>query len=95
MQTLSLDDLSIVTGGKDPVSTTGTSSGGGNDALLTTLQGIQSSLKDLGKNQNQNGLFGGQNGLLFMTMALALNNRRNDVVVYGGGCRRGFCLRSW
>jgi len=98
MQTLSTDDLSIVTGGKDQGGSAPSSSGGNNDALLTTLQGISSSLKDLGKNQNQ-GLFGGTNGLMFMTMALALSQRRNEVVVYGGGgwggCRRGVCWRSW
>jgi hypothetical protein len=94
MQNISNDDLSNVTGGKGGSQVSGTGSGGGNDQLLTTLQGIQSSLKDLGKNQNQ-GLFGGTQGLMFMTMALAMN-RRNDVVVYGGGgggCRRGFCWR--
>ncbi len=93
MQTLSIDDLVNVTGGKT-VPTSGGTSGGGDDAMLASLQGIQSSLKDLGKNQN-GGLFGGQNGMLFMTMALALNNRRSDVVVYGGGgCRRRGC-RGW
>ena len=95
MQTLSTADLSTVTGGKNnPTSTT---SGGSDDAMLTTLQGIQSSLKDLGKNGNQ-GLFSGTNGMMFMTMALALSQRRNDVVVVGGGrgggCRRG-CFRTW
>ena len=99
MKTLSLDDLSNVTGGKDLSTAGGASGGGSNDAMLTTLQGIQSSLKDLGKNQNQ-GLFGGNNGLLFMTMALAMSNRGpTQAVVYGGGggcCgrRRGFSF-SW
>lgn len=85
MQNLSADDLSTVTGGKDSSSTQTTSSGS-NDQLVSTLQGISSGLKDLGRNQNQ-GAFGGQNGLMFMTMALALSNRRNDnvVVVNGGG----------
>jgi len=86
MKTLSNDDLDHVTGGKDST-VAGTSSGGNNDAMLTTLQGIQSSLKDLGKNQNQ-GLFGGNSGLLFMGMALAMSNRgpSQTVVQYGGGC---------
>ena len=83
MQTLSTDDLANVTGGKTVPNTGG---GGSNDTMLTTLQGIQSSLKDLGKNQNQGGLFGGGSGMLFMTMALALNNRQSNVVV---------CFRSW
>ena len=92
MQTLSTDDLDLVTGGKSPLAG-GSSSG--DDAMLTTLQGIQSSLKDLGKNQNGGGLFGGSSGLLFMTMALAMSNRQSQVVVHGhGNCnRRGFCFR--
>lgn len=96
LATLSIDDLDHVTGGKSPISGTSTS-GGGDDAMLTTLQGIQSSLKDLSKNQNNQGLFGGANGLMFMTMALAMSNRRSEVVVTGGssGCRRRFCWRSW
>jgi hypothetical protein len=79
MTTLSNLDLANVTGGK------GTSTSSSNDQVLSTLQNIQGSIKDLSKNQN-NGLFGGQNGLLFMTMALALG-RRNDVVVSGCGGR--------
>lgn len=100
MKTIDTLDLELVTGGKGhPLNTIGgdaASSSGNNDQLLSTLQGIQSSLKDLGKNQN-GGLFGGTNGLLFMTMALAMS-RRNDVVVYGGGggCRRpGWSFRAW
>jgi hypothetical protein len=97
MKTIDLNDLSTVTGGKAP-QTQSTAGDGGNDQLLATLQGIQSSLKDLGKNQNQ-GLFGGQNGLLFMTMALAFSQRRNEVVVVGGGAPRcgrgGFSWRVW
>lgn len=87
LSTLSIDDLATVTGGKD------TSTGGTDDALLTTLNGIQSSLKDLGKNQNQGGLFGGGSGMMFMTMALAMSSQRNSngVVVVGGGCRRRGC----
>jgi hypothetical protein len=72
-----------VTGGKDSSSTTTTSSGN-NDQLVSTLQGISSGLKDLGKNQNQS-LFGGQNGLMFATMALALSRRNDNVVVVNGG----------
>lgn len=92
MKTLSHDDLAIVTGGKTVATSSNTSSG--DDQLLTTLRSIQSSIQDLGKNQN-NGLFGGANGLMFMTMALALSNRSNGVVVCGNGCRRGFSVRSW
>ena len=98
MKTISDTDLALVTGGKSTPNNTvgpGTSSGSSNnDALLSQLQGIQSSLSDLGKNQN-NGLFGGTNGLMFMTMALALSQRRNEVVVYGGGYHRGFSWRVW
>ena len=99
MKTIDSLDLALVTGGKaHPLTTIGgdTASSSGNEQLLSTLQGIQSSLEDLGKNQG-GGVFGGNNGLLFMTMALAFSQRRNEVVFYGGGgCqRRGWCLRSW
>lgn len=87
MKTLSLDDLTIVTGGKTVATSTNTSSGG-DDQLLTTLRSIQSSISDLGKNQN-NSLFGGANGLMFMTMALAMGNRGGGVVVCANRCRRG------
>lgn len=90
MQNISANDLDLVTGGT-PASTTNNtggsttgSTGGNNDALLTGLQSIQGSIKDLGKNQNQ-GLFGGQNGMLFMTMALAMRQRSEVTVVNGGG----------
>ncbi len=85
--TISAADLETVTGGATP------SSGSSNDQLIATLQGLQSSLKDLSCNNN-NSLFGGSNGLLFMTMALMMN-RRNDVYVYGGGrCGGGYYWRS-
>jgi hypothetical protein len=82
MQTLSITALDTVTGGT-PTFTPTSGSSGNNDQILTTLQSIQSSIKDLGNNQNQ-GLFGGSNGaLLMMTMAFAMSRR--EVVVYGGG----------
>jgi hypothetical protein len=87
MKTLSTDDLSLVTGGKTIADV---APNGSNDQIMSALTNIQSSLKDLGKSQNQ-GMFGGQNGLMFMTMALAM--RQSNVVVYGGGCRRG--CRRW
>ena len=72
MKTLSNADLAQVTGGN-------------NDQVLSSLQGIQSSLSDLGKNQNQ-GMFSGGSGLMFMTMAtLAMSQRQNSVVVVPGG----------
>jgi hypothetical protein len=75
MKTLSTVDLAQVTGG--------TSSN--NDQVFSSLQGIESSLADLGKNQNQ-GMFSGSNGLMFMTMAtLAMSQRQNSVVVVPGG----------
>jgi hypothetical protein len=80
MKTLSTVDLAQVTGG--------TSSN--NDQVLysraqPSLQGIESSLSDLGKNQNQ-GMFSGSNGLMFMTMAtLAMSQRQNNVVVVTAG----------
>ncbi len=85
MKTLSTDDLSCVTGGTATASNTSSS----NDQLLTTLQTIQSSLSDLGKNSNNCPLQ--NNTLLFMTMAMALQ-RRSEVVVYGG---RPYGWRVW
>jgi hypothetical protein len=93
MKTLSTDALDTVTGGTPTSVTTSPTTGGGNDQVLSTLQNIESSIKDLGKNQNQ-GLFGGSNGaLLMMTMAFAMS-RRNEVVVYGGGGHH-YWWRSW
>jgi bacteriocin-like protein len=98
MKTLSNADLAQVTGGKTSNITDTANDGsgsGGNDQLLSRLQDIQSSIKSLSENQNK-GLFGGANGLMFMTMALALS-RRSEVYVYGGNsCRRGIYWRtSW
>jgi hypothetical protein len=95
MQTISNNDLDSVYGGTTPTKADlptnggGSSSSGGchNDQLLTAIQGIQSSLKDIGKNNNQ-GLFG-NNGLLFLGMALAMQRRSESVVCVGGGCGRG------
>ena len=95
MKTISELELAHVTGGKGPEATSVTpgsgSSSSNNDAVMSALNGIQSSLKDLQKPQ---GLFGGNNGLLFMTMALAMS-RRSEVVVYGGGPRRGYSWRAY
>jgi hypothetical protein len=101
MKTITTLDLELVTGGTayplGQIDKPG-SSGGSNDALLSTLNGIQSSLKDLSKNQNQ-GPFSGQNGLLFVTMLALSSQRQNNTVVYsqGGGCapRHGFRFRIW
>lgn len=94
MKTLSNLDLLQVTGGKPDAALDTTGGSSSNDQLLGTLQNIQSSLDDLGKNQNQ-GLFGGQSGPMFMTMALAMSRRSDVVVCGGGGCRRGPRWRVW
>ena len=66
--------------------------GGSGDQVLSTLQNIESSIKDLGNNHNH-GLFGGGNGaMLMMTMAMAMS-RQNTTVVYGGG--GGWHHRGW
>jgi hypothetical protein len=83
LATISAADLERVTGGATPANTRNGNCTTLNDSLLATLQGIQSSLNNLGNNNN-NGLFGGNNALLFMTMALCMQ-RRDQVVVYGGG----------
>ena len=75
MQTLDDNALDTVTGGTPSATTSPiTPSGGGNDQILSTLQNIQSSIKDLGNNNNQ-GLFSGANGaMLMMTMAFAMSS---------------------
>lgn len=83
---ISATDLELVTGGITPSCTT-------NDQLMGALQGLQHSLKDLNCNNNNNSLFGGNNGMLFMAMAMCMS-RRNDVYVYGGG-RCGGWGYSW
>ena len=101
MKTITTVELELVTGGAYPLGTADKapgSGGGGNDQLLSTLNGIQSSLKDLSSNKNQ-GPFSGQNGLLFVTMLALSSQRQNSTVVYqqGGGCapRHGFRFRIW
>ena len=100
MKTITTVELELVTGGTAyPLGQIDKPSGGhSNDQLLSTLNGIQSSLKDLSKNQNQ-GPFSGQNGLLFVTMLALSSQRQNSTVVYsqGGGCapRHGFRFRIW
>jgi hypothetical protein len=104
MKTIATVELELVTGGTGyPIGKVDSGSSS-NDALLSTLNGIQSSLKDLSKNQNQ-GPFSGQNGLLFVTMLALSNQQRSSNVVYagggggcyGGGCgpRHGFRFRVW
>ena len=94
MQNISLEALDTVVGGTTPANTGSSSSSSScppNDQLLTAVQGIEGSLKDLKHNQNQ-GLFGGPNGALtFMCLAMAMS-RRNDstVVVNGGGGYHGY-----
>jgi hypothetical protein len=100
MQNITLQDLDLVYGGTGAVTptnsgpltsgttSTGTSTGsGGNDALLTSLNSIGSSIKDL-SHKNNGGLFGGGDSTMLM-LGMALAMRRNDggntIVVNGGG----------
>lgn len=97
MQDIKNEDLDIVTGGTTqgpglvpPTHTASTASTGcGNDQLLTSLNSISSSIKDLSTKNNQ-GLFGGD-GLLFLGMALAMRGRSDNTVYVegGGGCCHG------
>lgn len=99
MKTLSDLDLAHVTGGKTPDVSAGTTNSSGssnNDAVLGALNGIQSSLKDLGRQPQSP--FSGTNGMMFGMMAgLALSRRSSEVYVHGSwGPRRGFSWRaSW
>ena len=100
MQNITLEDLDLVCGGTGAVTpitgttptnntaSTGTGTGsGGNDALLTSLNSIGSSIKDL-SHKNNGGLFGGGDSTMLM-LGMALAMRRNDggntIVVNGGG----------
>lgn len=87
MKTIDTNLLDTVTGGTGTLPVTTTPTSGGSDSssqVLSTLQNIQSSLSDLGKNNNS--LFSGQNGaLLMMTMAFAFSRNNSTTVVYGGG----------
>jgi hypothetical protein len=94
MTDISTNDLSLVTGGTTP-SGSGSGCNSSNQQLLATLQGIQSSLTNLGNNNNNGGLFGGNNGLLFMTMALAMRQRQEVVVCGGGRCGGGWYRYSY
>jgi len=81
--------LDTVTGGTTPPVSPGpiqsTGGGGAHCQVLSTLQNIESSIKDLGNNNN-NSLFGGSNGaMLMMTMAMAMSRNNSTTVVYGGG----------
>ncbi len=65
---------------------------GGDQQLLSSLNGIQSSLDDLGKNQGGSFL-SGSSGLMFMGMAaMAMSRRQQTTVVYGG--RGGYYWQS-
>ena len=100
MQTIDTNLLDSVTGGTTPASPgpiqSGSGGGGGSHCqVLSTLQNIESSIKDLGNNQN-NGLFGGSNGaMLMMTMAMAMSRQNTTVVYGGGGWHHGWGRRGW
>jgi hypothetical protein len=107
MQNINLEDLDLVCGGTGvpstptPITPSGLTGGssssacGGSDALLTSLNSIGSSIKDL-SHKNNGGMFGGGDStMLMLGMAMAMRNNNDGpstVVVnggYGGGCRGG------
>ena len=106
MQNINLEDLEHVYGGTTPstpptpITNSGVTGGssascGGSDALLTSLNSIGSSIKDL-SHKNNGGMFGGGDStMLMLGMAMAMRNNNDGpstVVVnggYGGGCRGG------
>jgi len=97
-ETIESNELEMVAGGAGGLNgaglNTSTSSGGNNDQLLSTVQGIQSSLKDLSSNQNQ-GLFSGPNGGLMLGMMAMAMRRQNTTVVYNGGRGSYYWRASW
>jgi hypothetical protein len=95
-ETISTEMLGDIGGGVGASGNVGnghalTASAASNDQLLSSLNGIQSSLDNLGKN---NGSFlSGTNGVMFMGMAaLAMSRRPQTTVVYGG--RGGYYWQS-
>ena len=84
---IAIDAMEGVTGGKKaPVVTPGMGTGvgsscsGNNSAVLASIQAIQGSLSDLGKNNN-----GGLNTTTALCLGMALAARRqSEVRVYGG-----------
>ena len=91
---ISAEEMEQVGGGAGTGHTV-TAPKGTNGRLLDSLKGIQTSLDDLGKNQNQNGGFlSGANGMMFMTMAtVAMSRRQQTTVVCGSrGC---YWRSSW
>ena len=92
-ETIANTELEMVAGG---AGTTSNTSSGTNDQLLSTVQGIQSSIKDLSSSNQNQGLFGGPNGALaFGMMAMAMNRRQNTTVVYGGRHGGYYWQSSW
>ena len=83
--TISPTELEHVMGGVSTKKTAGTPN---NEQLITTLQTIQSSIKDLGKSNNQ-GLFGNSDNAMLFTLVLAMQ-RRTEVSV----SRSGYSWRS-
>jgi hypothetical protein len=91
-ETIANNELEMVAGGVG--STTNTSSS--NDQLLSSVQGIQASLKDLSSSNQNQGLFSGPNGGLALGMfAMAMNRRQNTTVVYGGRHGGYYWQSSW
>ena len=77
------DALDTITGGTavKTASTGSTSSGSSNSAVLTQLQGIQSSLKDLGSAKPQSA-FGNTNTMLLFCALAASRPQQTTNVVY-------------
>lgn len=91
-ETISNEMLDDVGGGAGTGHTLAGPSSSSDQQLLSSLNGIQSSLSDLGKNQNR-GFLSGANGLMFMGMAaMAMSRRPQTTVVYGG--RGGYYWQS-
>jgi hypothetical protein len=76
-------DLDSVTGGA-PVK--GGHSGSGNSEILSSLTGLQSSIKDLASKPAQQSAFGGSNLALFAMLAMNRPAQTNVVYVRGRRC---------
>ena len=92
-ETISSEMLDDIGGGAGTGHTPTAPTSRSDSQLLSSLNGIQSSLNDLGKNQNQGSFLSGTNGVMFMGMAaLAMSRRQQTTVVYAG--RGGYYWQS-
>jgi hypothetical protein len=83
LTSIDLADLDSVTGGA-PVK--GGHAGPGNSEILSSLTGLQGSIKDLASKPAQQSAFGGTNMMMFAMLAMNRPAQTNVVYVRGRRC---------